>query len=278
MKKTVLIVLAVLAVCAVVVSAASYMDNPYQKLAREYKAKSEKAFDEGEYDAAVEYSALAEENADLSDEYVAEMLAKYEANSRIIYARNKLLYAKNLKADVYYPMAFGAAQKALDNALLAYELKNWGTATLYAEECINALEGIKEVKALPQYYIVTPWARSKDCYWNISGKPFIYNNPLLWENLYQANKSSMKDPANPDLIYPGMKMLIPSLTGEIREGVYSPSVKYDPYNSKASPKADAMPKRDTMSAEENMENASGENSQMSTEISDSMYGAQSPKN
>ena len=83
MKKTVLIVLAVLAVCAVAVSAASYMDNPYQKLAREYKAKSEKAFDEGEYDAAVEYSALAEENADLSDEYVAEMLAKYEANTRI---------------------------------------------------------------------------------------------------------------------------------------------------------------------------------------------------
>lgn len=229
MKKTVLIVSCLFMLFALSLSAASYMDNPYQKLAREYKAKSEKAFNEGEYDRAVEYSLLAEENAELSEEYVTEMLAKYEANTRIIYARNRILYAKNLKADVNYPMAFEAGQKALDNAVMAYGMKNWATATLYAEECLAALAGIKEILPLPKYYVVTPWAKSKDCYWNISGKPYVYNNPLLWENLYQANKSSMPDPANPDLIHPGMKMLIPSLTGEFRDGVYSPSIKYDKY-------------------------------------------------
>ncbi|MGI5174654.1 hypothetical protein H0R92_13780 [Treponema sp. OMZ 840] len=231
MKKNVLIVLCLLGIFVCALSAASYIDNPYQKLAREYKAKSEKAFDAGDYDKAVEYSLLAEENAELSEAYVAEMLAKYEANTRIIYARNRVLYAKNLKADVNYPMAFAAGQKALDNAVLAYGMENWATATLYAEECLTALQGIKEILPLPKYYIVTPWAKSKDCYWNISAKPYVYNNPLLWENLYQANKSSMPDPSNADLIHPGMKITIPSLNGEFRDGVYSPSVKYDVYGA-----------------------------------------------
>ncbi|MFC2420258.1 MAG: hypothetical protein ACFNOL_04180 [Treponema maltophilum] len=264
MKKAILILLCLFGVLAVSLSAASYADNQYQRLAKEYKAKSEKAFDEGDYDKAVEYSALAEENAELSDAYVAEMLAKYEANTRIMYARNRVLYAKNLKAETYYPMAFAAGQKALDNAVLAYGMENWATATLYAEECLNALQGIKEVLPLPKYYVVTPWAQSKDCYWNISGKTFVYNNPLLWENLYQANKAGMRDPSNADLIYPGMKITIPSLNGEFRDGVYSPSIKYDTYGSQRT------------TGEAGAASAAGSSAAAGT--GSGCYGQQSPKN
>jgi len=214
--------------------AGSYTDNPYQKRAREYKEKSEKAFNEGEYDRAVEYSILAEENADLSEEYVTEMLAKYEANSRIIFARSEIARAKGLKADVNYPSAFDKGQKAFDNAMVAYSLENWSTATVYAQECIDALEGVKAASALPKYYIVAPWEDSKDCYWNISAEPYVYNNPLLWEKLYEANKDIMPDPSNPNLLRPGMKLTIPSLNGELREGVYSPSIQYDTYEPKKS--------------------------------------------
>jgi hypothetical protein len=41
----------------------------------------------------------------------------------------------------------------------------------------------------------------------------------------------MKDPANPDLIYPGMKVEIPSITGEYREGIYSPKAEYKTFNA-----------------------------------------------
>jgi len=92
------------------------------------------------------------------------------------------------------------------------------------------LEGVREITPLPQFYVVRPWADTKDCYWNISGRPYIYNNPLLWENLYQKNKQSMPKPEDPNLILPGMKMEIPSLTGEFREGTYNPSKKYDAYS------------------------------------------------
>lgn len=229
MKKITLLVLFLLSTAVFTAFAASYMDNEYQKLAREYTALSEKAFDEGRYDDAVKYSLLAEENAELSEIYIAEMLAKYQANTRITYAKNRIAYAKDILADFYYPMAFELGTKYLENATVAYSVEDWPAATFYAEETLLSLEGIKEIIPLPQYYIVTPWASSKDCYWNISGKSYIYNNPLLWENLYQANKEEMSDPSNPDLIHPAMKMLIPSLTGEFRKGVYSPSVEYDTY-------------------------------------------------
>ncbi len=231
MKKSLLIAIILLCATVFTLNAQSYKDNEYQRLARDYTLRSEAAFDAGEYDKAVEYSLLAEENAELSEIYISQMLEKYKANTRIIYARNRVVYARGINADVYYPMAFEAGESALNNAVLAYDMENWATAALYADESLAALDGIKEVKPLPEYYVVTPWSQSKDCYWNISAKPYVYNNPLLWENLYQANKDGMSDPDNPDLIHPGMKMHIPSLTGEIREGVYSPSVSYDTYGT-----------------------------------------------
>ena len=113
----------------------------------------------------------------------------------------------------------------------AYKAEDYTTAVAYAKQVVESLADIKEITPLPQYYVVRPWAETKDCYWNISGRPYVYNNPLLWENLYQANKSNMPNPNDPNLIMPGMKMEIPSITGEYREGVYSPAKKYDGYSA-----------------------------------------------
>ena len=127
-------------------------------------------------------------------------------------------------------MTYTAGKAALDAAVAAFDKEDYASATVFAKESLKYLAGIKEVTPLPQYYVVKPWAESKDCYWNISGRPYVYNNPTLWENLYQANKNQMKDPSNPDLIYPGMKMEIPSITGEYREGTYDSKKSYDAYN------------------------------------------------
>ena len=52
---------------------------------------------------------------------------------------------------------------------------------------------------------------------------------LMDEARYQKNKDAMPKPDDPNLILPGMKMEIPSLSGEFRDGVYSPSKSYDTY-------------------------------------------------
>ncbi|MBR4374963.1 MAG: hypothetical protein IKP49_11445 [Treponema sp.] len=227
MKKVLLTVAALLA--GSVVFSISYKNNTYQKLADEYTRKAQAALDAGEYELSVEYSIKAEENAALSQAYVKKMLEKAEADKVMKKASNRIAEAKKMKADLNFPMAFSAAQNAFATAQDYYGKEDYPTAAQYAKQVLDALAGIKEVTPLPQFYVVRPWAETKDCYWNISGRSYVYNNPLLWENLYQANKSKMPNPNDPNLILPGMKMEIPSITGEYREGVYSADKQYDPY-------------------------------------------------
>ena len=187
----------------------------------------------GTFGSDVKAEALAEqnENAALSEAFIKKMLAKSDADAAMKAASKKLDYAKSVKADKNFPMAFSAAQKSYASAQESYDAEDYVTASAYAKQVLDALADVKEITPLPQYYIVRPWAETKDCYWNISGRNYVYNNPLLWENLYQANKNNMPKPNDPNLILPGMKMEIPSITGEYREGVYSPSKKYDGYQA-----------------------------------------------
>ena len=227
MKKLVSIVLAVL--MAASVFAVSYKNNTYQKLADEYTKKAEKAMEAGEYDDAIAYSQEAQKNAALSKAFIARMLAMGEAEDNIKLAKNKIAWAEKIDAPNTFPMAYSAAKENLSYAESAFEAEEWGRANEYAKLSLASLEGVAEVTPLPAEYIVRPWAETKDCYWNISGRPYVYNNPLLWENLYQANKSKMPKPEDPNLIHPGMKMTIPSLTGEYRTGTYDPKKEYDTY-------------------------------------------------
>ncbi len=212
--------------------AASYKNNTYQKLANEYTKKAEAALDAGEYALSEEYAAKAAENAELSKAYIDKMLAQGNAEKAIAEAKKKLDWAKSVNADKTFPTAYSAAEEAFSNANTAYDKGDYLSAVQYAKAVNDALNGVREVTPLPQFYVVRPWAETKDCYWNISGRKYVYNNPLLWENLYNANKSKMPRPNDPNLILPGMKMEIPSISGELREGTYSPNKDYEPFNAK----------------------------------------------
>ncbi|MBP5519012.1 MAG: hypothetical protein J6X84_00340 [Treponema sp.] len=211
------------------VFAVSYKNNTFQKLADEYTKKAEIALDAGEYNDAVEYSRKAEENAALSEAYIRMMMARGEAETNIKLAKNQLAWAEKIDAPNTFPMAYTSAKDNLVNAERSFDSEDFEKANAYAKASLAALDGVKEVTPLPEYYVVKPWAETKDCYWNISGRPYVYNNPLLWENLYQANKTSMPKPEDPNLIHPGMKMKIPSLTGEYRKGTYDPKKSYNAY-------------------------------------------------
>ncbi len=231
MKKLVLM-LCILGTLSSVLFAASYTNNTYQKLAKEYTKKAERALDAGEYALAEEYAAKAKENADLSDSYITYMIAKDGADKNMALAKNRIEFVKGIGAEQNFPIALDAAQKLYSQAEEAYAKEEFDGASLFAKQIIDVLAEVREVTPLPKYYIVRPWATDRDCFWNISGRPYVYNNPFLWENLYEANKSSLPKPENPNLILPGMKMEIPSISGEYRDGVYSPDVKYEPFQGK----------------------------------------------
>lgn len=219
----------VVALLTLSVFAVSYKNNTYQKLADEYTKKAEHALDAGQYDDAVEYSKKAEENAALSEAYIKMMMARVDAEDAINMAKNQIAWAEKIDAPNTFPMAYSSAKENLASAESSFSAEDYPKAEEYAKASIAALDGISEVTPLPEFYIVRPWAETKDCYWNISGRPYVYNNPLLWENLYQANKANMPKPEDPNLIHPGMKMKIPSLTGEKRSGTYDPKKSYETY-------------------------------------------------
>jgi tetratricopeptide (TPR) repeat protein len=222
---------AVLFIAGAFLFAASYTDNTYQKLAEEYTKQAEAALDAGQYAESVDLAQKAAENAELSKAYIDMMKKRKTADDEMANAQKKISWAQSIDADKNFPMAFTAAKDKYASAQSAYGSEDYDGAADYAKQAVAALDGVRVVTPLPEFYIVRPWAETKDCFWNISGRPYIYNNPLLWENLYQANKTNIPHPEDPNLILPGMKMQIPSITGENREGVYDPSKDYDPYDA-----------------------------------------------
>lgn len=66
-----------------------------------------------------------------------------------------------------------------------------------------------------------------DCLYKIAGKKEIYGNPKMWPVLWDANKTVTLDPkapkrtptkiSNPNLIYPGQQLVVPTLTDKMKQ-------------------------------------------------------------
>ena len=108
MKKIIAFTALALVSCSAIF-AASYKNNTYQKLAKEYTIKAEKALDAGEYALAEEYAAKAKENADLSDAFISKMMIKENAENSIAKAKNRLEYVKSIHGAENFPTAVNAA-------------------------------------------------------------------------------------------------------------------------------------------------------------------------
>jgi nucleoid-associated protein YgaU len=242
----------------------SYANNEFQLLCRRYIQWAEEAFNNGDFDASIEYSALAQENADLSDAYVQKMVERDLAEKKIFRAETRLTWAEKTPVTVQRPApvgdetgaeseaiafessaaVFAAAKEALARAHDAFDSDAFGIAADHAEVALNALAWLAAAPAtpavdsdtkpwrigdpgLPRYYVVRPWVNTGDCFWNIAAKPFVYGNPWQWRRLYNANTGKLKNPRNPNHIVPGTILEIPARPGETRQGIYDSRGTYD---------------------------------------------------
>jgi len=78
----------------------------------------------------------------------------------------------------------------------------------------------------PATYRVRAWGVSNDCFWNIAGRPWVYNDPYKWRILYEANKRKLPNPNNPNIITPGTVLEIPPIKGETRRGAWERGKTY----------------------------------------------------
>ena len=191
------------------------------------------AYEDGEYDLSIQYSEEAIRNAELSDAYVKLRLKMWETDRAIYAAGRRLEYAASINAASRYPDEYKEAQAAYSDARSFRVAESWDYAIEAANRVLAALSGIGMVgpvmaDPLPAQYTVRAWSTFKDCFWNIAGRPWVYNDPYKWKILYEMNKSMLPDSSNPDIIEPGMVIDIPSIMGETRQGMWDPNKTYLP--------------------------------------------------
>ncbi|MDR2468249.1 MAG: LysM peptidoglycan-binding domain-containing protein [Spirochaetaceae bacterium] len=197
------------------------------------------AYAEGDYDLSMQFSADALRSARLSDEFITQKLKIAAANEKIGEAKNRLGWAEDSKIRVKYSGEYNSAKAFYNKALLSRTAGEWDNALNNAIYAVEALANVTapagaersasiESAVLPAQYTVRQWDAFGDCLWNIAGRPWVYNNSWQWPLLYRANKSKLVDPNNPNVIEPGTILDIPSIRGEVRQGMWDSGKKYTP--------------------------------------------------
>jgi len=189
-------------------------------------------FEYGDYDASAGFAQEAIRYAELSDEYVSVQLLA-EAKRLLAWADKNNIAAK-------FPNNYSEGKTQYENAVDAHANENWNEsigAAIKSIEIFAAFESGGKPPAvtapaaskpaasgsLAKQYTVRTWRVERDCLWTIAGYPWVYGDPWKWKELYDANKDKMPEPANPNLIEPGMVLDIPSIKGETRQGMWTPN-------------------------------------------------------
>jgi len=105
------------------------------------------------------------------------------------------------------------ADKRSDVEKLEYDLNQLrrNKISLMEEFYQPIIDLAREIKGLYREkkittYTVRPWATSRDCLWNIAGRPEILGDPNQWPKIWQANRDEIR---NPDIIFPGQILELP---------------------------------------------------------------------
>ena len=205
-------------------------NNKYYNESLRFANMARLAYDNGDYDASTGYSEEAMRYANLSDEYVKLRLKMWEVDKAISAAGKRLDYAFSINAKARYPEEYKEAEFSYAEAISFRSAEKWDDALDAANRVLAVLAYIdgKVPEPLPAQYTVRAWSTFKDCFWNIAGRPWAYNDPFKWKVLYEANKTKIPDINNPDLIEPGTILDIPSVKGEFRQGMWTISGTYIP--------------------------------------------------
>ena len=231
--------------------AESPLENELYQEAERLKEEALEKIEEGDYQRSID---LSERSIELSiqarrlaaERYVAlrahafrrRTAAAIEAAAR---SRNTTEEQQALLAD---------ARSYYDDGLALLEQEQYQNSTVAFQDALALLE-IADV-AIPQRQLVLPAEyevrlipEDRDTLNKISGYPFVYGDRFEWRELYEANRERLRDPDNPHLIFPDQVFVIPSMSGEIREGRWDPTIEY-PSLQEIKSNGDQMKKDDGM--------------------------------
>jgi len=213
----------------------SLFDNQNYRRSIELQRMAKSAYDSGDYLKSVEYSNEAKKLSQIARSEAEVQLKKWTANSWKNRAASRIAFGDKVNAATRYPDIWPSAKDAYAVAESEYAAAQYDLSVEASKKVIDLLAGISaekkqvaaepakkpEIPPLPEYYVVRLIESKRDCFWRIAEYPFVYGDPLKWPLLYKANEDKIPNKEDPDLILPGMIMLIPSLDGETRAGTWS---------------------------------------------------------
>jgi hypothetical protein len=207
------------------------LNNQYYRESLRLANLARLSYSTGEYDTSSGYAEEAVRYARLSDEFVTLQLKIKQVNDAIAAAKERLDWALSVSAHTRYPTEYGEGRQHYNASLSHRGAEEWDRAIDEANKVIIALAAVQREDVrpvLPAQYIVRTWATERDCFWNIAGRSYVYGDPYQWRRLYNANRTKLPDPNNPDVIEPGTVLDIPSIQGETRQGMWSATLNYSP--------------------------------------------------
>jgi nucleoid-associated protein YgaU len=140
-----------------------------------------------------EYMNILSHFNDIQEKYGREQYAEVIEKARSIISRCNALQRSIQEAEESENEAKIKAPEPSDESgwLVGPEKeRQGGSSTDYKEE-----------QRYGEYVVQTG-----DCLWKICRNLHVYSNPLAWPILYKANRAQIR---NPDLIYPGQRLVIP---------------------------------------------------------------------
>ena len=228
-RKTMIIITIVIGVIlyGIIAIGASLSENPDYVKAKELNKLAQKAYSEGDYEKAYEQAEQARQHVAKADAYVASLGLKSKANTLFYQASKRVEHAKTKDGKVTSSPTFKKAVSDLEIAKSALSSDQYEKSIEHSNKVIEGLNGVVPNSPLPKYYRVRLIPSKRDCFWRIAEYKFIYNNPWKWKLIYDANRSKLHEPDNPNLLFPGQVLVIPSQNGEFREGTYNSKKPYN---------------------------------------------------
>lgn len=207
----------------------SLFDNQNYRRSLDLQRSAKTAYDAGDYLKSAEYAEEATRLAAIAREEAEVQRLLWIANSWKNRAANNIAFGEKVNAPTRYPDVWPQAKEAFAVAVSEFDAARYEASTEASKKVVSLLSVVvaeapakKPAAAkLPAFYEVRLIMGARDCFWRIAAYPFVYGDPLQWKSLYEANKEKLQDPANPDLIQPGVVLSIPSVSGEKREGTWS---------------------------------------------------------
>jgi len=207
-------------------------NNEYYRESLRLTRLAMEVYELGDYDASANFAHEAVRFAELSDEYVSTQLIAEAARLKT--------WADNNNVAARFPNNYEEGVNQYEAAVAFHSDEEWSDSITASTKSIEIFAAFytgphtaarpgTTTPARPAYsgqlarqYTVRTWRVERDCLWTIAGYPWVFGDPWRWRELYEANKDRMPEPANPDLVLPGMVLDIPARAGENRQGMYQP--------------------------------------------------------